>query len=154
MPANLILAEAAFDDAEHGANAHGFTAHRAARLIGDVPAHQIHMRPRLGAVDEFSQEKRRRDGAAVAAAAYVYHRYRRTAKRSEELEAIRSLLAGDSAASLDDAAVAIKGAGDGTFLAVWRMDWTAETSGTEVPVVFEVSDTVFTTDLNWTVTID
>ena len=41
-------------------------------------------------------------GAVVAAAAYVYHRYRRTAKRSEELEAIRSLLAGDSAVSLDD----------------------------------------------------
>ena len=41
-------------------------------------------------------------GAVVAAAAYVYHRYRRTAKRADELEAIRSLLAGDSAVSLDD----------------------------------------------------
>ena len=41
-------------------------------------------------------------GAAVAAAAYVYHRYRRTAKRADELEAIRSLLAGDSAASLEE----------------------------------------------------
>ena len=41
-------------------------------------------------------------GAVVAAAAYVYHRYRRTAKRSEELEAIRSLLAGDSAVSLEE----------------------------------------------------
>ena len=42
-------------------------------------------------------------GAAVAAAAYVYHRYRRAAKRAD-LEAVKSLLAGDSAASLDDAA--------------------------------------------------
>ena len=41
-------------------------------------------------------------GAAVAAAAYVYHRYRRTAKRADELEAIRSLLAGDSAVSLEE----------------------------------------------------
>ena len=41
-------------------------------------------------------------GAVVAAAAYVYHRYRRTAKRADELEAIRSLLAGDSAVSLDE----------------------------------------------------
>ena len=39
-------------------------------------------------------------GAAVAAAAYAYHRYRRTAKRADELEAIWSLLAGDSAVSL------------------------------------------------------
>jgi hypothetical protein len=54
----------------------------------------------------------------------------------------------------DDLAEETGDTGDGTFLAVWRMDWTAETSGTEVPVVFEVSDTVFTTDLNWTVTID
>ena len=43
-------------------------------------------------------------GAVVAAAAYVYHR-RRAAKRAEDLEAVKSLLAGDSAASLDDAAV-------------------------------------------------
>ena len=42
-------------------------------------------------------------GAAVAAAAYVYHR-RRAAKRAEDLEAVKSLLAGDSASSLDDAA--------------------------------------------------
>ena len=41
-------------------------------------------------------------GAAVAAAAYVYHRYRRTGKRADELEAIRSLLAGDSAVSLEE----------------------------------------------------
>ncbi len=41
-------------------------------------------------------------GAVVAAAAYVYHRYRRTAKRADELEAIRSLLAGDSAVSLEE----------------------------------------------------
>ena len=41
-------------------------------------------------------------GAAVAAAAYVYHRHRRTAKRADELEAIRSLLAGDSAVSLEE----------------------------------------------------
>ena len=41
-------------------------------------------------------------GAAVAAAAYVYRRYRRTAKRADELEAIRSLLAGDSAVSLEE----------------------------------------------------
>ncbi len=41
-------------------------------------------------------------GAAVAAAAYVYHRHRRATKRSEELEAIRSLLAGDSAVSLEE----------------------------------------------------
>ena len=40
-------------------------------------------------------------GAAVAAAAYAYHRYRRAAKRAD-LEAVKSLLAGgDSAASLD-----------------------------------------------------
>ena len=45
-------------------------------------------------------------GAAVAAAAYAYHRYRRAAKRAEDLEAVKSLLAGgDSAVSLDDAAV-------------------------------------------------
>ena len=43
-------------------------------------------------------------GAAVAAAAYVYHRRRRAAKRAEDLEAVKSLLAGDSVASLDDAA--------------------------------------------------
>ena len=43
-------------------------------------------------------------GAAVAAAAYAYHRYRRAAKRAD-LEAVKSLLAGgDSAASLDAAA--------------------------------------------------
>ena len=42
-------------------------------------------------------------GAAVAVAAYVYHRYRRAAKRAD-LEAVKSLLAGgDSAASLDAA---------------------------------------------------
>ena len=42
-------------------------------------------------------------GAAVAAAAYAYHRYRRAAKRAD-LEAVKSLLAGgDSAASLDAA---------------------------------------------------
>ncbi|CAH0375113.1 unnamed protein product [Pelagomonas calceolata] len=44
-------------------------------------------------------------GAAVAVAAYVYHRRRRAAKRAD-LEAVKSLLAGgDSAVSLDDAAV-------------------------------------------------
>ena len=43
-------------------------------------------------------------GAVVAAAAYAYHRYRRAAKRAEDLEAVKSLLAGgDSAASLDAA---------------------------------------------------
>ena len=40
-------------------------------------------------------------GAVVAAAAYVYHR-RRAAKRAEDLEAVKSPLAGDSAVSLDD----------------------------------------------------
>ena len=43
--------------------------------------------------------------AAVAAAAYVYHRRRRAAQRAEDLEAVKSLLAGDSASSLDAAAV-------------------------------------------------
>ena len=42
-------------------------------------------------------------GAVVAAAAYVYHRRRRAAKRADDLEAVKSLLAGDSAVSLDDA---------------------------------------------------
>ena len=44
-------------------------------------------------------------GAVVAAAAYVYHRRRLAAQRAEDLEAVKSLLAGgDSAASLDAAA--------------------------------------------------
>ena len=41
-------------------------------------------------------------GAVVAAAAYVYHRRRLAAQRAEDLEAVKSLLAGDSAASLEE----------------------------------------------------
>ena len=44
--------------------------------------------------------------------------------------------------------------GDGTFLAVWRMEWTDEISDSEIDVGFEVSDGVSTTDLNWAVTVD
>ena len=41
-------------------------------------------------------------GAVVAAAAYVYHRRRLAAQRAEDLEAVKSLLAGDSAVSLEE----------------------------------------------------